>query len=152
MLLRRADQGDRAHVLALLEGADLPTEGVAEHFDAFIVAESASRIVGAAGLELHGSDALLRSLVVTPAIRGTGLGSALTRRALVHARELGVGTVYLLTTTADAFFPRFGFERIGWDLVPANVQESCEFRGACPSSAVAMRGRLVTGVAADPSQ
>jgi amino-acid N-acetyltransferase len=149
MLLRRANQGHRAPAVALLEGADLPTEGVAEHFDTFIVAESASRIVGVAGLEIHGLDALPRSVAVAPEVRGTGLGSALTRRALTEARDSGLRVVYLLTTTAEPFFPRFGFERIGWNLVPAKVQES---RGVCPSSAVAMRARLEGLVAAEPSR
>ena len=152
MLLRRANRDDQAPVLALLGGADLPTEGVAEHFDTFFVAESASEIVGVAGLEIHGPDALLRSVAVAPEVRGTGLGSALAERALTRARESGLGAVYLLTTTAESFFPRFGFERIGWDLVPASVQESHEFRGACPSSAVAMRARLEAAVVKEPSR
>ena len=47
--------------------------------------------------------------------------------------------VYLLTTTADGFFPRFGFSRITRDDVPDSVKGSVEFRSACPASAVVMR-------------
>lgn len=130
MLLRRANRDNQAPVLTLLKGADLPTEGV----------------------EIHGLDALLRSVAVALEVRGTGLGSAITGRALTEARESGLGAVYLLTTTAESFFPRFGFERIGWDLVPARVQESREFRGVCPSSAVAMRARLEAVVATESSR
>jgi amino-acid N-acetyltransferase len=152
MLLRRAKKGDQWPVFLLLEDADLPTEGVADHFDTFIVAENASKLVGVAGIEVHGPDALLRSVAVAPEVRGSGLGSALARRALTVARENGLGAVYLLTTTAESFFPRFGFERISRDLVPGRVQESQEFHGACPSSAVAMRVRLEAAVAKDRSQ
>ena len=52
MLLRAAKEDDRARVLALLEATALPIEGVAEHFDSFIVAASGTVVVGAAGLEL----------------------------------------------------------------------------------------------------
>jgi amino-acid N-acetyltransferase len=142
MLLRTAQGEDQAPILSLLEATGLPTEGVSEHFDNFIVADNDSEIVGVAGLEIYGANALLRSLMVAPKAQGTGLGGQLTERALAAARERGVGAVYLLTTTAESFFPRFGFERIGWDVVPAHVRESREFRGACPSSAVAMRASL----------
>jgi hypothetical protein len=68
--------------------------------------------------------------------------SALTGRALTEARNIGLETVYLLTNTAESFFPRFGFEPIAWAAVPPRVQESREFHGACPSSAVAMRATV----------
>jgi amino-acid N-acetyltransferase len=46
--------------------------------------------------------------------------------------------VYLLTTTAEAFFPHFGFERIERAAVPPRIQNSREFHGACPASATVM--------------
>jgi amino-acid N-acetyltransferase len=48
----------------------------------------------------------------------------------------------LLTTTAERFFPRFGFERVERVDVPASVQASIEFRSACRESAVVMRKRI----------
>jgi amino-acid N-acetyltransferase len=138
-MIRGAEPQDRASVEALLVSAGLPTEGVDDHFASFFVADDGGRIVGAAGLEWYGEHALLRSVVVTAAAKGAGLGSTLTRRALDEARSRGVSAVYLLTTTAEDFFPRFGFERASRDEVPSSVQASREFRGACPSTAVAMR-------------
>ena len=67
----------------------------------------------------------------------------MTEAALRLARANGVDTVYLLTTTAERFFPRLGFEPITRDQVPTTVQASVEFRSACPASAVVMRKRLV---------
>ena len=61
------------------------------------------------------------------------------RAALERARELGLRELYLLTTTAAAYFPRFGFERIGREALPSSLQASEELRGACPASAAAMR-------------
>jgi amino-acid N-acetyltransferase len=125
--------------VALLEAAALPVAGVAPPLADFFVADGGGRIVGAIGLEAYGPDALLRSAVVEPAARGSGIGAALVERVLGHAGERGVRSVYLLTTTADRYFPRFGFEPIARDAVSEEVKASLEFREACPASAVAMR-------------
>jgi amino-acid N-acetyltransferase len=58
------------------------------------------------------------------------------------ARQDGAGAVFLLTTTAERFFPRLGFEPIARAEVPTSVQASAEFQSACPASAVAMRARV----------
>jgi amino-acid N-acetyltransferase len=81
-------------------------------------------------------------VVVSESRKGTGIGSNLTRRALDEARARGVCDVFLLTTTADGFFLRFGFERVARHEVPSRVQGSRELQGACPASATAMRLRL----------
>ena len=47
-----------------------------------------------------------------------------------------------LTTTAERFFPKFGFEGIARSDVPPSVQASIEFTSACPSSAMVMRKTL----------
>ena len=76
--------------------------------------------------------------------KGHGIGTQVTTAALNLANARGTPAVYLLTTTAEAFFPRFAFERIARDQVPASVQMSVEFRSACPSSAIVMR-RAMSG-------
>ncbi len=48
----------------------------------------------------------------------------------------------LLTTTAEDWFPRFGFVRIARDAVPAALHASAELRGACPASAAVMQKPL----------
>ena len=137
--VRSATSRDRQAVIRLLQAAALPTDGVPATLHDFYVAEDHGRIVGAIGLELYGDDGLLRSAVVDPGVRGAGIGEALVRRVLDHARTRGVRDVYLLTTTAEHYFPRFGFQRIDRQEVPVGVQASVEFREACPASAVAMR-------------
>ncbi len=54
-------------------------------------------LVGVVGLELYGSVALLRSLVVSEPLRQFGLGRALTVYAETWAGRHGVVTLYLLT-------------------------------------------------------
>jgi arsenate reductase len=133
---------DLPAVRALLEEHDLPLAGVDDHLQTMIVAREESRVVGTAALELYVDGALLRSVAVDRHWQGRRLGHRLTEAALDLARTHGVHQVFLLTTTAEAFFRRVGFETIARDAVPASVQASVEFRSACPSSAIAMRKRL----------
>jgi len=77
--LRTAMPEDLPKVLSLLDGARLPTAGVAEAFPHFAVAESEGRLVGAAGLEIYETSALLRSVVVEDRWRGSGVGRKFDR-------------------------------------------------------------------------
>jgi N-acetylglutamate synthase-like GNAT family acetyltransferase len=65
----------------------------------------------------------------------------LIQSVLAEAQRLGVRDVYLLTTTAEQFFVRFGFTTVDRIEVPLSVRESVEFRSACPASATVMRCR-----------
>ena len=101
--------------------------------------------MGCAALELYGQAALLRSVAVAWDLRSTGLGRRLTEAALELSRHLGVEEAYLLTETADHFFPRFGFRPIPRSEVPRSVRSSIEFTSACPASARAMMLDLRAG-------
>ena len=138
MRIRNATTADLSAVESLLSASDLPLEGVRENFSSFVVAEDRGAITGAIGLEKFGSAALLRSAVVSADNRGSGIGSRLVERVLERAEEEGIDELYLLTTTAEKYFPRFGFTRTTRTAVPDSVQASAEFHGACPASAVAM--------------
>lgn len=140
--LRTAQPDDLPEVLSLLGKADLPTAGVEDAFSHFIVAESEGDLVGVVGLELYGGSALLRSAAVEEGWRGTGVGRLLVERALDLAREERIDDVYLLTTTAEDYFPKFGFACVSRDAVADEVRSSVEFQTACPASAVAMRKSL----------
>jgi amino-acid N-acetyltransferase len=126
----------------MLGQAKLPAAGVEEGLSHFFVADNGGTLVGAAGLELYEASALLRSVVVEDSWKGTGVGRSLIDRALEEARRRGVDDVFLLTTTAEHYFPRFGFACVSRDSVTEAVKASVEFQGACPSSAVVMRKRL----------
>lgn len=136
--IERAVPADLPAVLALLSASNLPVEGLAEHFDAAVVARDGAAVIGSAALELYGKAALLRSVAVAPALRGQGLGRELTTRALELARAHGVRQVFLLTTTAEGYFPGFGFTPITRAAVAREVQASAEFAGACPASAAVL--------------
>jgi amino-acid N-acetyltransferase len=137
--LRRAGQADHEPVATLLRDLELPTDGVAEWLDQFWVAEYQGRVIGVAGMERYGDSGLLRSVAVAPEWRGSGIGRTLVDRVLEEGRAAGVREVYLLTTTAEHYFPRLGFTCVDRETVPPAVQASAEFTGACPASAVVMR-------------
>jgi len=136
--IRPARSGDLAGIERLLTAAHLPLAGVAEALQGFVVAESDGAIVGTAALELCRDNALLRSVAVAPEWRSRGLGRALVTRVIADAEAQGIRALYLLTTTAEHYFPSFGFQQIAREEVPSAVQATEEFAGACPASAVVM--------------
>lgn len=140
--LRPARSQDLEAVLGLLGASALPAAGVEQWFSHFVVAEHEGAIIAAAGLELYQDSALLRSVVVREDWRGSGLGRQVVDALLADARARGIEDVYLLTTTADLYFPKVGFACITRDEVPLTVRESVEFKDACPASATVMRRQL----------
>ncbi len=139
--IRIAKHGELEKVLRLLQRLDLPIDGVEEHFDEFLVFEEQGRVMGAVGLEVYGAVGLLRSLAVEPLEQSSGLGSRLVEAVLKRAWERKLDALYLLTTTADRYFPRFGFEPIARDEMDPRLGASKELQGACPQRAVCMRLR-----------
>jgi amino-acid N-acetyltransferase len=146
MKIRPATSNDLAAVESLLSASDLPLDGVRENFSTFVVAEDQGAIAGAIGLEKFGPVALLRSAVVSPDYRGSGVGSRLVEKVLERAEQEGIEELFLLTTTAENYFPRFGFTRTDRLAVPGAMQASAEFQGACPDSAAVMKRRITTRV------
>lgn len=145
--LRRAALDDESDVAALLTASALPLDGVHEALPCFVVAEDAGAIVGVAGIEecgRAGEHALLRSVAIAPAWRGRGLGRALVTRAIADAEARGARALYLLTTTAEGYFPSFGFTATTREQVPDDVRATREFQGACPASATVMALQLST--------
>ena len=140
--LRPVRPTDLEAVQNLLEQLSLTTAGLEEWWPEFTVAESEGVLVGLAGIERYADGVLLRSVAVHPEWRDQGLGRTLVSELLARAGAAGHRDAYLLTINAEGYFPRFGFNVIARADVPASVQQSVEFRGACPSSAVVMHCRL----------
>jgi amino-acid N-acetyltransferase len=125
-------------ITALLRAADLPDQDFADHLEHFLVARRAGEVVGAIGFELHGADALLRSLVVALELRGAGLGGRLVEQLTAAAQARGVKRFFLLTMTAEAFFAKRGFQKADRRSVPAAIAGTKEFNSLCPVSAICM--------------
>ena len=136
--VRPARPDDLPRVEALLRASDLPLDGVAEALPTFVVAEYEGRLVGVAGLECCRENALLRSVAVDPEWRSRGLGRQLVTRVISEAEKRGINALYLLTQTAEHYFPSFGFQKVSRDVVPEDVRATGEFQHACPASATVM--------------
>jgi amino-acid N-acetyltransferase len=99
-------------------------------------------LVGSGGLEFYHDLALLRSLAVSPELRGQQLGKKIVADLLEAAKEKNIREVYLLTQTAGFFFQKLGFMPVRRELVPDAIQKSSEFANVCPTSAEVLMLKL----------
>jgi arsenite methyltransferase len=143
--LQPSTVADFTTVNALLTSENLPSVRIGELEDA-LTAMLDGQIVGFIATERYGNVVLLRSAVVDAAHRGHGLGSRLTEEILDLAKRRGVMRAFLLTTTADGYFTRFGFEAIDRADVPASIRSSAEFTSLCPESARAYSRAIGTAI------
>ena len=138
MQVERAGSDDLGPIERLLVASGLPLDGARDAFATGVVARQRGEIVGAAAVEPFGHAGLLRSVVVEPALRGTGIGGTLVESSEMLAHDLGIDALYLLTETAERWFERRGYRAIERDVVPEAVRGSIEFTTACSTTAVAM--------------
>lgn len=135
---------DPATVRDLLDAAGLPTaDFAAAPLADFWGCDDGADLIGAVGLEIHGTVAPPRSLAVAPARQGQGLGSALVAHAEQAARQRGIAALHLLTPTAEAFFARRDYVRIPREAAPPVPHRTAEFAALCPASAVCVTPSLV---------
>jgi amino-acid N-acetyltransferase len=79
----------------------------------FWVAELDGRIVGCGALHVLWEDlAEIRTVATDPALRNHGIGHAVCRAIIAHAREMGLSRLFCLTFETR-FFQTLGFEPIG---------------------------------------
>jgi amino-acid N-acetyltransferase len=140
--LRTAMRSDLESVQRLLTMNKLPLDGVEQFIGEFVVAEAAGRTVGCIGIERYGDYSLLRSAAVLPGLQGRGIGRALVSEIIVRADGAGAKAMFLLTTTAESYFPSFGFSPVERGTLPPELNASAELQGACPASAIVMRKEL----------
>ena len=131
---------ERDGLKAALKKAGLPTDDIDEPNLLFWRFETRDDVpVGFGGLEIHGKDALLRSIVTLPPLRRKGFGAAIAGALEFEARLLGCGAVYLLTTDTG-LFARLGYRDCPREEVPGAIAASRPFN---PASATAMVKRIV---------
>lgn len=149
--IRQAESKDVASLVGLIEhyAAErvmLPRtrEDVRESIGEFLVAEQKGRVLGCGALKLFSNElGEIRSLCVAPGIKRGGVGSALTKRLIKEAEQLGVTTVFALTLVPD-FFLKCGFRLCARENFPTKISQdcaSCSLRFQCREQAVALRVR-----------
>lgn len=140
MVVLQVVDGDDAGLIATLRGEGLPDPGAGRYF----IADEHGGLAGYVGLEGEGRDLLLRSLVVLPELKGQGLGSRILSAAEAVASDLGAERLHLLTTTAEPFFTRNGYQAADRKTASAAIRQTREFAELCPASAVYMTKDFMT--------
>ena len=141
--VRASNTADLGAIRTLLVSAALPVQDLDTATGLrFWVTEDGDRLVGAIGFEPFGATGLLRSLVVSPSHRRSGLGSTLVSALEREVSAQGMQTLVLLTETAEAFFRLRGYRVVERSVLPDDVRQSAEFRSLCPASAVCMTKSL----------
>ena len=136
--LGRASMQDLIAIRALLERSGLPTSDLESARPEFAVIRENDQVIAAGALQSFGSSALLRSVVVAPDRRRSGLGQAIVSELERMARAAQISRLVLLTQTAAEFFGHRGYRVIDRSTAPEDMRESEEFRSLCPSSAICM--------------
>jgi len=139
--IRAATVLDLPAAIKLLRDAALPVADLSAERLAF-VAHVQQEMQGVIGLESFENLGLLRSLVVSRAARGSGIGAALVVALEAVCRERGFRELWLLTIDADAFFAKLGYVVCGRDAAPEAIRDTAEFSGLCPSADVLMSKEL----------
>lgn len=141
--ISKATAGDYDKVTALLSGQRLPAEDIDKTLSHFFVAKEEGAIIAVIGLEIYGTAGLLRSMATDPAHRNKGIASMLVFELIDYAKQKGIKEIFLLTETAETYFAKKGFIKIGREGVPTSITKSSEFSHLCPSSAILMKKEIV---------
>jgi amino-acid N-acetyltransferase len=139
--IRAATAQDLPAALNLLHDAGLPVADVSAERLALVAYEQ-QQMQGVIGLESFDELALLRSLVVCEAARGSGVGVALVAALEDACRQQAVREVWLLTIDADPFFAKLGYVVRTRDAAPDAIRGTAEFSSLCPGDAVLMSKEL----------
>lgn len=131
-------------LIAALEAAGLPTDDLHEPGRRFFRFEDAEGLIGFGGLEQLGPDVLVRSIVVIDSRRGGGHGGAILSWLEAESANQGAAGLYLLTTTATAFFQRHSYVELPRSAAPNAIAASRQFSALCPTSAAFMFKELRT--------
>jgi amino-acid N-acetyltransferase len=137
--IREAAADELPQIKALLEASQLPASDIDLNKQLFLVALHDQVVVGIIAQEVYDNSALLRSFAVDANFRNRKIGELLYREAVVQSKQKGIDHLFLLTTTADRYFDRLNWQRIGRDEVPDAISGTTEFASLCPVSAIVMK-------------
>lgn len=133
-------------IAALLAESGLPTDDLQEiDLSLFRVKGSGGSLDAVGGLEQYGESALIRSVAISPGMRGRGIAGKLVGELEELANNRGIHSLYLLTETAERFFGSKGYSVVARSDVPPSVQKSRQFSSLCPDTATVMFKRIGVG-------
>ncbi|WP_218110450.1 arsenic resistance N-acetyltransferase ArsN2 [Ostreibacterium oceani] len=130
-------------IKALLLSCDLPVADLQQdNRVCFFGIRHEGSLLGVIGVEVCGDFGLLRSLAIASSHRNKGLGKRLVSFAEKWAMQVELKALYLLTTEADSFFGRLGYERWPRSAAPSRITETPQFSTLCPDAAIFMHKGL----------
>jgi len=144
--LQQLEQSEWENALEILLEAKLPTEDLHHAPVQLFGLFHGGKLVAVNGLEIYGKQAILRSLAIQKAYRSNGLGAWILAETEAKAMELQLSDLYLLTTTAEKFFKRHGYNEIDRESCPSHIRQSKEFATICPSTAACLHKSLSTNL------
>jgi len=136
-----ASQNSFSAAVELLKKNNLPTEDINPGTQLFVIEENDS-VIGTIAVEYNFDVALLRSLSISEQKRNSGIGQMLVAFIENYVQKQGVRSIYLLTTTAEAFFLKKGYESVDRNEVPDFIKNTKEFSIICPASSILMKKEL----------
>jgi len=134
---------ERDGVKAALRKANLPVDDAEAAGALFWRFEARDMTpVGFGGLEVHGRDGLLRSIMTLPPLRNRGIAGAIVAALEGEARIAGCRTVWLLTVSAQQLFGHLGYVECDRSDAPQAIRDTREFTALCTASATVMTKSL----------
>ncbi|ALG67296.1 arsenic resistance N-acetyltransferase ArsN2 [Beggiatoa leptomitoformis] len=134
-----AEASDLSAIQQLLTDCHLPFEDLTPtHLPRFWLVKQRLTCIASIGMEEWGNIGLLRSLAVLSPYRDSNLASELVDMAELYAKEQKLTALYLLTTTAVAFFTKRGYQLLKREEFPAILRQTPEFHSLCPATAICM--------------
>jgi N-acetylglutamate synthase-like GNAT family acetyltransferase len=130
---------ERDGLKAALTKAGLPADNLDNPHSLFWRFETAADVpAGFGGLEIHAPDALLRSVITLPQLRGLGFGRAIVSALEVEARARKCSSGFVVTTSQAEFFARLGYSTCARSHVPEPIRRSPHFNAHCCADAAVM--------------
>jgi N-acetylglutamate synthase-like GNAT family acetyltransferase len=143
VLAHPLSEDERGPLARILAKAGLASDDLTEPHNLFWRFQDPDQVpLGFGGLELHGKDALLRSVLTLPPARQRGIGRAIVAALEVEAMAAGCRDLWLLTSASAPFFEKLGYQECERRNAPVAIQASRQFSSLCPASATLQTKRL----------
>ena len=143
LLARPLPFGERGPLSRALAKAGLPAEDVEAPGRLFWRFETLDQVLmGFGGLEVHGKEALVRSVLSVPSVRKRGVGRSIVAALETEALIAGCHSLWIITTSAAAFFGQLDYAACDRAEVPRTIRKTEQFTSFCPASATVMVKRL----------
>jgi N-acetylglutamate synthase-like GNAT family acetyltransferase len=143
VIVRAATEADLPRIERLLADGKRLSLGDITRVEGILVAEVGAELAGVIGLQMIGSEGLLRAASVGAEGRGRDVGRVLVESILTEAALQAADAIYLFTDGSDRFFARFGFIMLARPDVPSSILRWAEANGGVPQSATSMRLTLM---------